>query len=85
MPGTSHHPRHSVLPRADYLRALPTLRVSTPETDGKEMQEFCRARGFDYRLELKLETAETRYWLITRCVGQGIPGWKEGVVIAESV
>jgi hypothetical protein len=44
-----------------------------------------QGRNFDYRLELKLETKETRYWLITRCVGDGIPGWKEGVVIVESV
>jgi hypothetical protein len=78
-------PHSSVRPRAEYLRSLPTLRVSTPETDGVEMQQFCRARHFDYRLELKLETEETRYWLITRCVGAGIPGWHEGGVVAESV
>ena len=84
MAAISRNPHQSIRPRAEYLRALPTLRVSTPETDGEEMREFCRARGFDYRLELKLETTEARFWLITRCVGEGIPGWEEGVVIVES-
>jgi len=64
---------------------LPTLRVQTPETDGESVRDHCHARGADYRLELKLETEEYRYWLCTRCVGEPFTDWREGAVIVENV
>jgi len=59
--------------------------VSTPETDGETMKSYCRDHGFDYQLELKLETEDRRYWLCTRCVGQGFARWHEGVALVENV
>jgi hypothetical protein len=85
MDATSHRPHPSIRPSAEYLKTLPTLRVVTPDTASEEMQTFCRDRGFDYQIELRLETEETRYWLLTRCVGDAFEGWKEGVVLAENV
>jgi hypothetical protein len=72
---------HSLIrPSVEELRPLPTLRVATPETGGESMREYCQDRGFDYRLELKLETEEARYWVCTRCVGEPFTGWHEGAV-----
>jgi len=85
MPPTDSAPHPSIRPTPEYLWKLPTLRIRSPQTDGETIAEYCRARGFDYRLELKMETATVRYWLCTRCVGEGFPDWNEGVVLMENV
>jgi len=36
-------------------------------------------------LELKLETEDYNYWLLTYCVGEPFTGWREGVVLMENV
>jgi hypothetical protein len=75
----------SIRPNPEILRHLPTLRVRTPETDGETMQEYSRELGFDYRLELKLETERFRFWLCTLHTGTFPSGWHEGAVLMENV
>jgi hypothetical protein len=75
-------------PHPDFLRGLPTLRVQTPADDGEDWQALCRKQGIDYVLELKLETAHCRYWLIAKYVaqsGSGFEGWQAGHVVRESL
>jgi hypothetical protein len=81
----THHPHAFIRPSPEYLQTLPTLRAVTPETDSDSVRRRCRALGCDYQLELKLETNEARFWLITRCVGEPFAGWRVGKVLMESM
>jgi hypothetical protein len=81
MPEPTHHPL--IRPSPEYLKTLPTLRVLTPETHDRSTMRRCRPRGYDFRLELKLVTAQARYWLITHCVGEPFAGWQKGKVYVE--
>jgi hypothetical protein len=85
MATTLHSPHPLIRPSPGYLKTLPTLRVLTPENGGNAIEKACREHGVDYQIDLKLETEETRYWLITRCGRKRVPGWEEGVVFAEDV
>jgi len=78
-------PHPSIRPSLEHLRQLPTLSVRAPETDGENIQEHCRASGTDYRLELKLETEDYRFWLCTRSVGEPFTGWRDDAVLMENV
>jgi hypothetical protein len=84
MADTSQRPHLSIRPSPEHLRQLPTLGVRTPDTDGEDIREYCRTHGVDYQLDLKLETVAHRYWLCTRCVGEGFTAWREGVVLMEN-
>ena len=79
----THHP--SIRPSPDYLRQLPTIEVRTHESDGEHIREYCQDSGFEFRIELKLETEICRYWLCMRCVGEGFADWREGAVIVEEL
>jgi hypothetical protein len=83
MPEPTHHPL--IRPSPEYLKTLPTLRVLTPQTDDEATRRHCRARGYDFRLELKLVTVLARYWIITHCVGEPFAGWEEGKVFMENL
>lgn len=74
-----------IRPHPETLRQLPTIRVETPETAGEAAQEYCRATGSNYKIELKRETESRRYWLITECVGEPYTGWREGVALMVCV
>jgi hypothetical protein len=76
-----HHP--CIRPSPEYLKALPTLRVLTPEADDTSTKRHCRTRGYEFRLELKLVTVRARYWFIASCVGEPFSGWQEGKVYVE--
>jgi hypothetical protein len=80
-----HHPHPSIRPDPEYLKTLPTLAVLTPKVASKAMKKFCSADRFDYRLELKLETHDARYWLITRWSAKGPSVVRRGVVLHESL
>jgi hypothetical protein len=80
MPKQTHHPL--IRPSPEYLKTLPTLRV-LPDTDDTSIKRDSRARGYDFRLELKLVTVRARYWLIARCVGEPFSGWQEGKIYVE--
>jgi hypothetical protein len=82
---TTQLPHPLIRPSPDHLKSLPTLRVLTPETDGPAIRKRCRARGCDFRLELKWQTERARFWLITRCVGEPFTDWKEGNVLVENI
>jgi hypothetical protein len=62
-----------------------SIRVLTSDTDGEATRRYCRTRGCSFRLELKWETETTRFWLITRCVGEPFPGWEEGNVFVSGL
>jgi hypothetical protein len=83
MPEVTHHPW--IRPSPEYLRTLPTLEVLTPQNVGKATARFCRTRGCDFRLELKLVTPRARFWLIAHCVGEPFPAWEEGKVCVEGL
>jgi hypothetical protein len=85
MANATHYPHPWIRPSPEYLKTLPTLRVLTPETDCELVRSYCRAQGCDFQLELKLEMETTRYWVITRCIGEPLAGWKEGKIVAENV
>jgi hypothetical protein len=80
-----YHPHPSIRPSPESLKALPTLRVLTSDTDGEVTRRYCRARGCSFQLELKWETETTRFWLITHCVGEPFPGWEEGKVFVDGL
>jgi hypothetical protein len=74
---TEHRP---VRPSADQLRGLPTLDTWTPDSPmWARLRDRSRAAGVDFRLELKLETRDARFWLCTRGAdgpGPGVlPNW----------
>jgi hypothetical protein len=54
-----------IRPSAEALRKLPTLKTETPE-DWPALRERAESKGVRPILELKLETADTRYWLCTQ-------------------
>jgi hypothetical protein len=85
MVATSHNPHPLIRPSPAYLKTLPTLRVLTPKNGGRAIWNACREHGLDYQIDLKLETEQTRYWVVTRCAGKVMAGWEEGVVFAEDV
>jgi hypothetical protein len=73
-----------ISPKIEHIKSLPTLRVETHEDGTERHRQRCQERGFEYRLELKLETAAEAFWLLTKCSGKAFDGWKEGAVIAFS-
>jgi hypothetical protein len=78
----------TIRPSADALRRLPTLDVMTPDDWPESLRERARQADVDFRLELKLETRDRKYWLCTRGADKLRPGvlreWVVGYVIMES-
>jgi hypothetical protein len=77
-----------IRPSADQLRGLPTLDTWTPDSPTwARLRDHSRAAGVDFRLELKLETRDARYWLCTRGAdgpGPGVlPNWVVDNVTVE--
>jgi hypothetical protein len=56
----------AVRPTADYLRQLPTLETITQDDWPEVMEHVPPHRRRDFTLELKLVTAEAKYWLCTK-------------------
>jgi hypothetical protein len=73
-----------VCPRPEFLATLPTLRVSTPREG--DFQPFARFfPEIDFRLELKLERGEFRYWLCTQGADKGPEMFLVGYVTREPI
>jgi hypothetical protein len=82
-----------IRPRAADLAQLPTLDVMTPDQGvSEDARDYARAVGIDFRLELKLERPDCRYWLCTqgrqpqpgeRLLSGPLASWTVGYVIAE--
>jgi len=74
-------------PRPEQLGRLPTLGLLTPADCPGPLRRLARRAGVDFLLELKLVTAEARYWLCTRGAERpaaGLPDcWVEGHVLPE--
>jgi hypothetical protein len=85
MAATAYTPHPSIRPSHEYLKSLPTLRILTRENGGNAITKASKENKVNYQIDLKLETAQARYWLVTHCVGEGLSGWKEGVVFAEDL
>jgi hypothetical protein len=60
---------------AGYFQQLQTLQVLTLDRCSARLRELCRRHKFNWKLELKLETLEFRYWLCT----EGLPEPKQGL------
>ncbi len=77
----------SIRPRAAYLTQLPTLAVETAADGSEQLREAAKRYGIDFRLELKLETQQCKYWLCTRGAeqpGHGPDAWVVGYVTMEA-
>ncbi len=70
-----------IAPSAEKLRELPTLAVDTSQNGTETLQQIAKAAGVDYRLELKLETKDYKYWLCTKGIEERRPGVPQSWVV----
>jgi hypothetical protein len=70
-----------IRPRPEHLRELPTLATRTTDQCTALHRQLLEADGIDWVTELKLDSAEVRYWLCTRGLDHARPDWSEGCVV----
>jgi hypothetical protein len=79
-----------VRPRAEYLRQLPTLETITQQNWPFVLEDLPPERKTDFTLELKLVTADAKYWLCTKGLPEPLAltpqemGWQCGVRLPDT-
>jgi hypothetical protein len=74
--------KRPVRPRAEYLQALPTQRICTPDQGSDpEVRECARELGVDFQLDLKLVKDGYEFWLCTKGADRPREGVPEAWVV----